>query len=76
MALSAVDPSSRRPLHLSLDIDGVDPHFAQTPIPSTPVPPVLTTPFILFFRYQNTRRHVLAKVRGGNSKYQDLQLAP
>jgi len=28
MALSAIDPNKRRPLHLSLDIDGVDPHFA------------------------------------------------
>lgn len=28
MALSAIDPNNRRPLHLSLDVDGVDPHFA------------------------------------------------
>jgi len=27
-ALQAVDPNGRRPLHLSLDIDGIDPHFA------------------------------------------------
>lgn len=27
-AISAIDPNGRRPLHLSLDIDGVDPHFA------------------------------------------------
>merc|ERR1719421_1525068 len=28
MALSAIDPNGFRPLHLSLDIDAVDPHFA------------------------------------------------
>jgi hypothetical protein len=28
MALLAIDPNGRRPLHLSLDIDGIDPHFA------------------------------------------------
>jgi len=27
-AISAIDPNGRRPFHLSLDIDGVDPHFA------------------------------------------------
>jgi len=28
MAIQAIDPNGRRPLHLSLDIDGIDPHFA------------------------------------------------
>jgi arginase len=28
MALAAVDPHANSPLHLSLDIDAVDPHFA------------------------------------------------
>ena len=28
MAIAAIDPNGRRPLHLSLDIDAVDPHFA------------------------------------------------
>lgn len=28
MALAAVDPHSNSPLHLSLDVDAVDPHFA------------------------------------------------
>lgn len=28
MALKAVDPNGRRPLHLSLDVDAVDPHYA------------------------------------------------
>eukprot|EP00308_Calcidiscus_leptoporus_P016594 CAMPEP_0119351570 /NCGR_PEP_ID=MMETSP1334-20130426/867_1 /TAXON_ID=127549 /ORGANISM="Calcidiscus leptoporus, Strain RCC1130" /LENGTH=393 /DNA_ID=CAMNT_0007364407 /DNA_START=39 /DNA_END=1220 /DNA_ORIENTATION=+ len=28
MAIAAIDPNSNRPLHLSLDIDAVDPHFA------------------------------------------------
>lgn len=27
-AIDAVDPNGRRPLHLSLDVDGIDPHFA------------------------------------------------
>ena len=27
-AIAAIDPNSNRPLHLSLDIDAVDPHFA------------------------------------------------
>lgn len=38
--LKGVDPESRRPIHLSLDVDGMDPEY--TPSTGTPVPGGLT----------------------------------
>lgn len=46
----------------------IDQHVSEAPAPAEQPPHLI--------RYQNTRRHVLAKVQGGNRKYEGLQLAP
>lgn len=44
----------------------IDQHIAGEVTASTKPPHVL--------RYENTRRHIAAKIRGGSKKYEGLQL--